>query len=181
MWERAWMLLMMIVAIETGWNIRVGDEKKGIVKHLIFMCCYSYECSILLSYLMFIYIYRVLVNKTVDKILQHMIKTIHICGNIQCTLILEFYVNAFMCRHFYWEIMVQDIYLQMVLTMFLKHAVSLNMNRKSWESFCLFPKDQMIFTDLILLLRYFALIPKDSFTHSVKAHASYNINNNNNQ
>ena len=48
------MLLMMIVAIETGWNIRVGDEKKGIVKHLIFMCCYSYECSILLSYLMFI-------------------------------------------------------------------------------------------------------------------------------
>ena len=28
------------------------------------------------------------------------------------------------------------------------------MNRKSWESFCLFPKDQMIFTDLILLLRY---------------------------
>ena len=34
------------------------------------------------------------------------------------------------------------------------------MNRKSWESFCLFPKDQMIFTDLILLLRYFALIPK---------------------
>ena len=28
---------MMIVAIETGWNIRVGDEKKGIVKHLIFM------------------------------------------------------------------------------------------------------------------------------------------------
>ena len=39
------------------------------------------------------------------------------------------------------------------------------MNRKSWESFCLFPKDQMIFTDLILLLRYFALIPKTQ-THS---------------
>ena len=95
---------MMIVAIETGWNIRVGDEKKGIVKHLIFMCCYSYECSILLSYLMFIYIYRVLVNKIVDKILQHMIKTIHICGNIQCTLILELrkciYVPPFLLRNY---------------------------------------------------------------------------------